>query len=101
MQQRVAIARALAMEPKVMWFDDPTCARDPDRIGEVLSVMRSVDEEGCTMIAVTHEMGFARQVSNQVVFLHKACIEEQGDPKEILVRPTTERLQGFLANRLK
>ena len=100
-QQRVAIARALAMEPKVMLFDEPTSALDPDLVGEVLRVMRSVAEEGRTMIVVTHEMGFAREVSNQVVFLHKGCIEEQGDPKEILVRPTTERLQGFLSNSLK
>jgi len=100
-QQRVAIARALAMEPKVMLFDEPTSALDPELVGEVLRVMRSVAEEGRTMIVVTHEMGFAREVSNQVVFLHKGCIEEQGDPKEILVRPTTERLQGFLSNSLK
>ena len=100
-QQRVAIARALAMEPKVMLFDEPTSALDPELVGEVLRVMRSVAEEGRTMIVVTHEMGFAREVSNQVVFLHKGCIEEQGDPKEILVRPTTERLQGLLSNSLK
>ena len=100
-QQRVAIARALAMEPKVMLFDEPTSALDPELVGEVLRVMRSVAEEGRTMIVVTHEMGFAREVSNQVVFLHKGQIEEQGDPKEILVRPTTERLQGFLSNSLK
>ena len=100
-QQRVAIARALAMEPKVMLFDEPTSALDPELVGEVLRVMRSVAEEGRTMIVVTHEMGFAREVSNQVVFLHKGQIEEQGDPKEILVRPTTERLRGFLSNSLK
>lgn len=100
-QQRVAIARALAMEPKVMLFDEPTSALDPELVGEVLRVMRSVAEEGRTMIVVTHEMGFAREVSNHVVFLHKGCIEEQGDPREILVRPTTERLQGFLSNSLK
>ena len=100
-QQRVAIARALAMEPKVMLFDEPTSALDPELVGEVLRVMRSVAEEGRTMIVVTHEMGFAREVSNQVVFLHKGCIEEQGDPKEVLTRPTTERLKGFLSNSLK
>ena len=100
-QQRVAIARALAMEPKVMLFDEPTSALDPELVGEVLRVMRSVAEEGRTMIVVTHEMSFAREVSNHVVFLHKGQIQEQGDPKEILVRPTTERLQGFLANSLK
>ena len=81
--------------------DEPISALAPKLIGELLRVMRSVADEGCTMIVVTHEMGFAREVSNQLVFLHKGCIEEQGDPKEILVRPTTERLQGFLANSLK
>ncbi len=100
-QQRVAIARALAMEPKVMLFDEPTSALDPELVGEVLRVMRSVAEEGRTMIVVTHEMSFAREVSNHVVFLHKGQIEEQGDPREVLSRPSTERLQGFLANSLK
>lgn len=100
-QQRVAIARALAMEPQVMLFDEPTSALDPELVGEVLRVMRSVAEEGRTMIVVTHEMSFAREVSNHVVFLHKGGIEEQGDPKEILLRPQTERLQAFLANSLK
>lgn len=100
-QQRVAIARALAMEPKVMLFDEPTSALDPELVGEVLRVMRSVAEEGRTMIVVTHEMGFAREVSNKLVFLHKGQIEEQGDPREVLVRPTSERLQAFLSNSLK
>ena len=100
-QQRVAIARALAMEPKVMLFDEPTSALDPELVGEVLRVMRSVAEEGRTMIVVTHEMSFAREVSNHLVFLHKGCIEEQGDPKEVLARPQSERLQAFLANSLK
>lgn len=100
-QQRVAIARALAMEPKVMLFDEPTSALDPELVGEVLRVMRSVAEEGRTMIVVTHEMSFAREVSNHVVFLHQGCIEEQGDPKDILLRPQTPRLQAFLANSLK
>ncbi|MCZ8258481.1 MAG: ATP-binding cassette domain-containing protein [Bacteroidia bacterium] len=100
-QQRVAIARALAMEPKVMLFDEPTSALDPELVGEVLRVMRSVAEEGRTMIVVTHEMSFAREVSNHVVFLHRGQIEEQGDPREVLGRPATERLQGFLANSLK
>ena len=100
-QQRVAIARALAMEPKVMLFDEPTSALDPELVGEVLRVMRSVAEEGRTMIVVTHEMGFAKEVSNHVVFLHKGCIEEQGNPKEVLARPQTERLQAFLSNSLK
>ena len=100
-QQRVAIARALAMEPKVMLFDEPTSALDPELVGEVLRVMRSVAEEGRTMVVVTHEMGFAREVSNQVVFLHKGQIEEQGAPAEVLSRPRSERLQAFLASSLK
>ena len=100
-QQRVAIARALAMEPQVMLFDEPTSALDPELVGEVLRVMRSVAEEGRTMIVVTHEMGFAREVSNRVVFLHKGQIEEEGAPDEVLTRPKSERLQAFLSNSLK
>ena len=97
-QQRVAIARALAMEPAVMLFDEPTSALDPELVGEVLRVMRSVAEDGRTMIVVTHEIGFARDVSNQVIFLHRGTIEEQGPPAEVLGRPQSERLQGFLSN---
>ncbi len=100
-QQRVAIARALAMEPKVMLFDEPTSALDPELVGEVLRVMRSVAEDGRTMIVVTHEMGFAREVSNHVVFLHQGQIEEQGDPNEVLQNPCSERLRAFLSNSLK
>ena len=100
-QQRVAIARALAMEPKVMLFDEPTSALDPELVGEVLKVMRSVAEEGRTMIVVTHEMGFAREVSKQVVFLHQGQIEEQGEPTEVLQRPRSERLRAFLSSSLK
>ena len=100
-QQRVAIARALAMEPKVMLFDEPTSALDPELVGEVLRVMRSVAEEGRTMLVVTHEMGFAREVSNHVVFLHQGLIEEQGDPNQVLTRPNSERLRAFLSNSLK
>ena len=100
-QQRVAIARALAMEPRVMLFDEPTSALDPELVGEVLRVMRTVAEEGRTMIVVTHEMSFAREVSNHVVFLHKGRIEEQGDPTEVLVRPQSQRLRAFLSNSLK
>ncbi|MFD1557453.1 ABC transporter ATP-binding protein [Paraburkholderia silviterrae] len=100
-QQRVAIARALAMEPEVMLFDEPTSALDPELVGEVLRVMQALAEEGRTMIVVTHEMGFARNVSNHVVFLHKGKIEEQGDPKEVLNAPRSERLQQFLSGRLK
>jgi histidine transport system ATP-binding protein len=100
-QQRVAIARALAMEPEVMLFDEPTSALDPELVGEVLRVMQALAEEGRTMIVVTHEMGFARNVSNHVVFLHKGKIEEQGEPREVLTSPRSERLQQFLAGRLK
>jgi len=100
-QQRVAIARALAMEPAVMLFDEPTSALDPELVGEVLRVMRSVAEEGRTMIVVTHEMGFAREVASHVVFLHQGCIEEQGEPHALLARPQTARLKGFLANVAK
>jgi ABC-type histidine transport system ATPase subunit len=100
-QQRVAIARALAMEPKVMLFDEPTSALDPELVGEVLRVMRSVAEEGRTMIVVTHEMSFAREVSNHLVFLHQGRLEEEGDPRAVLANPQSERLRGFLANSLK
>ncbi|RKP50781.1 ABC transporter ATP-binding protein [Trinickia fusca] len=100
-QQRVAIARALAMEPEVMLFDEPTSALDPELVGEVLKVMQALAEEGRTMIVVTHEMGFARNVSNHVIFLHKGKIEEEGSPAEVLVNPRSERLQQFLAGRLK
>ena len=99
-QQRVAIARALAIEPKVMLFDEPTSALDPELVGEVLRVMRSVADEGRTMVVVTHEMGFAREVSNHIVFLHQGHIEEQGPPDALLARPRSERLQAFLANSL-
>ncbi len=100
-QQRVAIARALAMEPKVMLFDEPTSALDPELVGEVLRVMRSVAEEGRTMVVVTHEMGFAREVSRKLVFLHQGLIEEQGEPAEVLQHPRSERLRVFLSNSLK
>ena len=100
-QQRVAIARALAMDPQVMLFDEPTSALDPELVGEVLRVMRGVAEEGRTMIVVTHEMSFARDVSSHVVFLHQGSIAEQGPPGQVLLHPATERLQGFLANSLK
>jgi arginine/ornithine transport system ATP-binding protein len=100
-QQRVAIARALAVEPAVMLFDEPTSALDPELVGEVLRVMRLLAEEGRTMLVVTHEMGFAREVSSQVIFLHKGCIEEQGDPREVLARPRSERLAQFLKGNLK
>ncbi len=100
-QQRVAIARALAMEPQVMLFDEPTSALDPELVGEVLKVMQDLAKEGRTMVVVTHEMGFAREVSNQLVFLHKGVVEERGDPREVLVNPQSERLRQFLAGSLK
>ena len=96
-QQRAAIARALAMRPEAILFDEPTSALDPELVGEVLAVMRKLAEEGTTMIVVTHEMGFARDVSNKALFLHEGKIEEQGDPKEMLTSPKSQRLQQFLS----
>ena len=101
MQQRVAIARALAMEPEVMLFDEPTSALDPELVGEVLRVMQALAQEGRTMVVVTHEMGFAREVSNEVMFLHQGRVEEQGAPRDILLQPSSERLQQFLSGHLK
>ncbi|WP_078410351.1 amino acid ABC transporter ATP-binding protein [Priestia abyssalis] len=95
-QQRVAIARALAMKPKIMLFDEPTSALDPELVGEVLQVMKQLAQEGMTMVVVTHEMGFAQEVADRVVFMHNGKIEEQGDPKVILSNPTSERLSSFL-----
>ncbi|WP_309639013.1 ATP-binding cassette domain-containing protein [Methylibium sp.] len=100
-QQRVAIARALAMEPEVMLFDEPTSALDPELVGEVLRVMRDLAAEGRTMIVVTHEMAFAREVSNHCIFLHQGVVEEEGPPREVLVRPNSERLRQFLSGGLK
>ena len=100
-QQRVAIARALAVEPEVMLFDEPTSALDPELVGEVLRVMQVLAQEGRTMLVVTHEMGFAREVSNHVIFLHKGVIEEQGNPREVLAHPKSERLARFLSGNLK
>ncbi|KFX68565.1 amino acid transporter [Pseudomonas taeanensis MS-3] len=100
-QQRVAIARALAVEPEVMLFDEPTSALDPELVGEVLKVMQALAEEGRTMVVVTHEMGFARNVSNHVMFLHQGVVEEEGHPSEVLVNPQSERLTQFLSGRLK
>ncbi len=100
-QQRVAIARALAVDPEVMLFDEPTSALDPELVGEVLKVMRDLAAEGRTMIVVTHEMGFAREVSNHVLFLHQGRVEEQGHPRDVLNHPQSERLQQFLRGGLK
>ena len=100
-QQRVAIARALAMNPQVMLFDEPTSALDPELVGEVLAVLRALAAEGRTMIVVTHEMAFAREVSNRVVFLHDGRVAEEGDPKSILGDPKSERLRQFLAGSFR
>ena len=99
-QQRVAIARALAMEPKLMLFDEPTSALDPELVGEVLDVMKDLARSGMTMIVVTHEMNFAREVANTVYFLDGGVIEESGDPRVILTSPKTERLRSFLSKVL-
>ncbi|MGJ8525336.1 Octopine permease ATP-binding protein P [Halomonadaceae bacterium LMG 33818] len=95
-QQRGAIARALAMDPEVLLFDEPTSALDPELVGDVLSVMRKLADQGRTMVVVTHEMGFAREVSSQVVYLHQGRIEEAGTPEELLLSPKTDRLRQFL-----
>ncbi|MCE0495861.1 histidine ABC transporter ATP-binding protein HisP [Vibrio salinus] len=100
-QQRVSIARALAMEPEVLLFDEPTSALDPELVGEVLKIMQKLAEEGKTMIVVTHEMEFARHVSNHVIFLHQGVIEEQGHPDVVLENPKSERLKQFLSGALK
>src|SRR5574337_596793 len=96
-QQRVAIARALAMNPKLMLFDEPTSALDPELVDEVLAVMRALAADGMTMIVVTHEMGFARDVAQRVVFMDGGVIVEQGPPGELLARPRHERTRAFLA----
>lgn len=99
-QQRVAIARALAMEPRVLLFDEPTSALDPELVGEVLKVMRDLAREGRTMMVVTHEMGFAREVSNRAIFLHDGGIEEQGEPSQVFGSPSSERCRQFLQSVL-
>jgi polar amino acid transport system ATP-binding protein len=99
-QQRVAIARALAMEPKLMLFDEPTSALDPELVGEVLDVMRKLAEGGMTMIVVTHEMGFAREVGDQVVFMDEGVVVEAGEPRAVLSNPQHERTKAFLSKVL-
>jgi ABC-type histidine transport system ATPase subunit len=99
-QQRVAIARALAMEPKVLLFDEPTSALDPELVGEVLRVIRQLADKGKTMIVVTHEMGFAREVSSNVIFLHQGRVEEKGSPTEVFGSPKSERCRAFIASTL-
>ncbi len=100
-QQRVAIARALAMEPEVMLFDEPTSALDPELVTEVLKVMKNLAQGGRTMVVVTHEMGFAREVANHLIFLHQGRIEEEGNPALVLAQPKSERLAQFLSGSLK
>jgi general L-amino acid transport system ATP-binding protein len=100
-QQRVAIARALAMEPRVMLFDEPTSALDPEMVGEVLDVMRELAADGMTMLIVTHEMGFAREVANRVIFIDRGSVLEQGTPAQIFDAPKEERTRGFLGRVLK
>lgn len=97
-QQRVAIARALSIQPKVMLFDEPTSALDPELVGEVLKVIRDLAKEGRTMILVTHEMKFAREVSNHVMFLHRGQVEEEGNPETLFSAPKSERLRQFLSS---
>ncbi|WP_086995529.1 ABC transporter ATP-binding protein [Rhizobium sullae] len=97
-QQRAAIARALAQRPKVMLFDEPTSALDPELVGEVLKVMRSLAEEGRTMLVVTHEMAFARDVSSKVMFLHNGLVEEEGRPEDMFRQPNSARFKQFLSN---
>ena len=99
-KQRIAIVRALCMKPEVMLFDEPTSALDPEMVGEVLEVMKELAEENMTMVVVTHEMGFAREVGDKVLFLEDGIIMEQGTPDEIFNHPKTERLQNFLAKVL-
>jgi len=99
-KQRVAIVRALCMEPDVMLFDEPTSALDPEMVGEVLDVMKELAKEGMTMVVVTHEMGFAREVSNRVIFLDDGVIAEEGSPAEIFENPRCDRLKSFLAKVL-
>ena len=99
-QQRVAIARALAMEPKVMLFDEPTSALDPEMVGEVLDVMRSLAQDGMTMVIVTHEMGFAREVADRVLFVDDGQVLEQGSPQELFEHPQQERTKNFLSKVL-
>ncbi|KUN73675.1 ectoine/hydroxyectoine ABC transporter ATP-binding protein EhuA [Streptomyces canus] len=99
-QQRVAIARALAMDPKLMLFDEPTSALDPELVGDVLDVMRDLAESGMTMVVVTHEMGFAREVGDSLVFMDGGVVVESGDPREVLTNPQHERTQAFLSKVL-
>ncbi|MDQ6712001.1 MAG: ATP-binding cassette domain-containing protein, partial [Candidatus Dormibacteraeota bacterium] len=99
-QQRVAIARALAMQPKLLLFDEPTSALDPELVGEVLDVMRALADDGMTMVVVTHEMGFAREVGDSLVFMDGGVIVESGKPRDVLANPRQERTRSFLSKVL-
>ena len=99
-QQRIAIARALAMEPEIMLFDEPTSALDPEMVGEVLAVMKSLADEGMTMVVVTHEMGFAREVASRVLFMDGGYVIEEGEPNELFSNPQNERTKSFLSKVL-
>ena len=99
-KQRIAIVRALAMEPDVLLFDEPTSALDPEMVGEVLDLMRDLAKDGMTMVVVTHEMGFAREVADRVVFMSEGAIIEEGSPADLFDHPQSERLQSFLAKVL-
>ena len=99
-KQRVAIVRALAMEPKILLFDEPTSALDPEMVGEVLDLIKDLAKEGMTMVIVTHEMGFAREVADRIVFIDEGKIKEDGSPKEVFDNPKDERLKEFLSKVL-
>ena len=99
-KQRIAIVRALCMEPEVLLFDEPTSALDPEMVGEVLQVMKDLAKEKMTMVVVTHEMGFAKEVANRVIFIDEGIIQEENEPKEFFENPKNERLQGFLSKVL-
>jgi ABC-type histidine transport system ATPase subunit len=99
-QQRAAIARALAMRPQVLLFDEPTSSLDPELVGEVLRVIQALAEEKRTMLIVTHELGFAREVASHVLFLHQGRVEEEGPPAQVLVAPRSARCQQFISSRL-
>ena len=99
-KQRIAIVRALCMEPDVMLFDEPTSALDPEMVGEVLDVMKKLAQQGMTMVVVTHEIGFAREVGSRVLFMDNGVIVEEGTPEQIFEHPKSERLQGFLSKVL-
>jgi len=99
-KQRIAIVRSLAMNPDIILFDEPTSALDPEMVGEVLSVMKELAEDGMTMVVVTHEMGFAREVANRVMFINDGVIQEENTPQEIFEHPQSPRLQEFLSKVL-